>query len=245
MNTRIDPILIATVCLIADFENKRWDKLEQQFLAKLMNGKPVEYYGRHIKSLAIYGGSSQNEDINRILAICTGVENLLLVTPAWGLDLFLNPQAGRNFRRLTIHLERFFPRYYRTPNFDHPCFANLTHLHLLDDEDWTTYAGWESLTSLTHLAFSCCSPEQLTQLMQTLSTIQYVALGSYRSGERYKYTTVMVNNSPHIRAAWSVRAVLLSEIPIYDWKEGARGEGDFWDVVEREVERRLEESSVD
>jgi hypothetical protein len=31
----------------------------------------------------------------------------------------------------------------------------------------------------------------------------------------------------------------LGEIPEYDWERGARGEGDFWDIVEEEVERRL------
>jgi hypothetical protein len=83
------------------------------------------------------------------------------------------------------------------------------------------------------------------QLIQTLPTVRYVALGHYCCGERYKYADAAVNNSPHIRAAWGVRVVVLSEIPEYDWERGARGEGDFWDLVEQEVERRLEEGSVD
>jgi hypothetical protein len=35
-----------------------------------------------------------------------------------------------------------------------PAVIRLTHLHLMDDDgDWSTYAGWENLVSLTHLAF--------------------------------------------------------------------------------------------
>ncbi|KAF8961356.1 hypothetical protein BDZ97DRAFT_1207800 [Flammula alnicola] len=229
-----------------DSESKQQDRLER-FLAQLTKGKPVEYYAQHIKNLAILGGFVQNKEIDRILAICTGVENLVVLAPAWGLDFFENPQAGRNLRRLTIKLEKFNRQFGSTPNFYHPCFANLTHLHLSDDDDdWPTYAGWETLASLTHLAFACSGPpEKIMQLMQTLPTVRYVALGSYHGGERYKYAYATVNNSPHIRAAWGVRVVFLGEIPQYDWERGARGEGDFWDVVEQEVERRLKEGSVD
>jgi hypothetical protein len=73
----------------------------------------------------------------------------------------------------------------------------------------------------------------------------YVALGSYRGGKEYKDADAAVNNSPYIRAAWGVRVVLLSRIPVYDWERGAKGELDFWDLVEDEVERRLEEGSVE
>jgi hypothetical protein len=238
MNTRLDPILIATVCITQNFQSKRRDQLER-FLVKLTNGKPAEYYAQHIKNLAILGGFFEKEGINRILAICTGVENLVVLAPARGFDFFENPQAGRNLRRLTIKLENFSRSF---PNFNHSCFSNLTHLHLSDDnDDWPAYAGWGNLTSLTHLAFSCAVPDETLPLLQTLPTIQYVALGNYCDGERYKYAETVVNNSPHIRAAWGVRVVFLSEIPEHDWERGARGGGDFWDVVEQEVKRRLEE----
>lgn len=32
--------------------------------------------------------------------------------------------------------------------------------------------------------------------------------------------------------------VMMSDIPQYHWERGARGEGDSWDLVEREMERR-------
>ena len=79
--------------------------------------------------------------------------------------------------------------------------------------------------------------------MQSLPAIQYVALGYYNGDERYRYADVVVNNSPHFRAAWGVRVVALGNIPRSDWKRGARGEDDFWNVVEDEVERRLQDGS--
>ena len=98
------------------------------FLAKLSNGKPVDYFAQHIKNLAIRNPFSQTETVNGILAICTGVENLVLSAP-YGINFFQNPRAGRNLRRLTINLGRQFGS---RPNFYRPCFANLTHLHLWD-----------------------------------------------------------------------------------------------------------------
>jgi hypothetical protein len=124
-HTRIDPLLITTI-VIKDVGSllEQWER-QRQFLAKLTNGKPVEYYAQHIKNLAIFGAFSQHEVINRILTICTGVENLLLLGTDEGFDLLENPHAGRNLRRLCIELQRFFPPG-STPTFYHPCFANLT-----------------------------------------------------------------------------------------------------------------------
>ena len=236
---RIDPILIATVCIMDDFGRERRARPEL-FLAKLTNGEPPNYYAQHIKNLAIVGGFDINaKPIEHILAVCTGVENLVLLTQAFDIGFFKHPLAGRNLRRLAINLERFESK----SNFNHPCFTNITHLHLWD-HDWPTYPGWENLASLTHLAFACSgTPSQVRQLMRKVPTVRYVALGSYHGENRYG--DAVINNGRHRRKAWSVRVVFLGNIPDYDWERGARGKGDFWDVVEREVQRRLGESSVD
>jgi hypothetical protein len=108
--------------------------------------------------------------------------------------------------------------------------------------------GWETLASLTHLAFSCyafAGPEEIIRLMCTLPTIQYVALGYYRGCDQYgDHVDSTDDTSPHTRAEWGERVVFLSGIPPNDWERGARGQGDFWDVVEQEVKRGLQERSV-
>jgi hypothetical protein len=122
-----------------------------------------------------------------------------------------------------------------------------------DDGDWSTYTGWENLVSLTHLAFACyafAGPEEIVRLMRTLPTLQYVALGYYRSSNQFEddvnaTVAATVNNIPHTRAEWGVQVVFLGRIPEYDWERGARGQGDFWGVVEREVKRGLRDKEVD
>ncbi|KAF8626703.1 hypothetical protein AX15_004727 [Amanita polypyramis BW_CC] len=243
VQTWIDPILISTVFISEDGGSGQRDTLGQ-FFAKLINGKPVGYYAQHVKNLAITGPFSQVEMIDRILAICNGVENLLLPASVYGLNFLENYRGNCKLRKLCIKLQTI--KFGSIPNFHHPCFAGLTHLHLRDDDDdWPSYIGWETLTSLTHLALTCSGPpETVKQLMQTLPSIRYVALGYYGS-ERYNYAETVVDNRPHFRAAWGTRIVVLSLISRYDWVRGARGEGDFWEVVEREVERRLQEGSAD
>ena len=71
-----------------------------------------------------------------------------------------------------------------------------------------------------------------------------MAFGFYKSSPRTRYAEVVVYNVPHITAAWGVRVVFLSEIPQHDWEWGAQGEGDFWNVVEQEVERLLEQDAI-
>ena len=259
LDARIDPILLKTV-IMEDFGSviEKRDQLGQ-FFFKLPHGKPVGYYAHHIKNLAIYGTFSQTEMINRILGICAaGLENLvLLVSPrdTWKFDLLDNPLAGCHLRRLTIQLDKFFPSGFESeatqPNFHHPCFKNLTHLHLYDSaEKWPTYGGWDTLTSLTHLAFKFASPQHTIHLIQTtLQGVRYVAIGHYEDIERWRYAQAMVDNSGSDES-WSAvqgtsgpgmqfgNVVFMNGIPQADWERGVRGQGDFWHVVEWEVERR-------
>ncbi|KIM37223.1 hypothetical protein M413DRAFT_31147 [Hebeloma cylindrosporum] len=250
----VDPILIESVCITEDFDSKfrRRVRLEG-FLAKLTNGKPRQYYVQHIKNLAIFGRFFETAHINRIVAICSGVENLLVLPTAHGLDFFEDPHhKGRRLRRLAIdmsHCNFDSLRFGTNPHFYHRCFANLTHLHIMDDdEDWCRYAGWETLVNLTHIAFACYSyagREAIAWLLQKLPTIRYVAFIYYHVDNAYEYYINANNSPPHTRPEWGARVVFLSGIPQSDWERGARGQGDFWDVVERLVQRGLPAGSVE
>ncbi|KAF8626700.1 hypothetical protein AX15_004724 [Amanita polypyramis BW_CC] len=237
----IDPILISTV--IINVDGRGSDQLLQRFLSKLTNGKPAEYYARHVKNLTILGHLYHEvaDMVNNVLAICSGVERLRLEPFFASADLRI-PQVAHNLRRLTIKLGSL--QYETTPSFHRPYFANLTHLHLWDPY-WSNFPGWENLTSLTHLAFVYTGTrKRVAHLMKTLPGIQYVAIGSYDEDQYKKYTGAVVNNNPPFGTAWGVRVVFLSELPTDDWERGVKGQGDFWDVVEQEVERRLAEGSA-
>ncbi|KJA28682.1 hypothetical protein HYPSUDRAFT_82281 [Hypholoma sublateritium FD-334 SS-4] len=240
----IDPILISTICIMEDIRSREQVKIKS-FIAKLTSGKnPVEYYARHVKSLALFSFFSYSErEVDVILAICTGVKNLAIKAHVRHLNFFDNPQAGTALRRLYID-------YWQHRNFSghsfHACFRNITHLHLRDmDAVWPYYTGWETLTHLTHVAFESFSSDKVVPVIQILPVVQYVALAAHYAEPQSQHngSDIVVDNSTlSLTEAWEVRVVLLgSSIPLSDWERGARGKSDFWDVVENEVERRLRE----
>ncbi|KAF9473293.1 hypothetical protein BDN70DRAFT_397832 [Pholiota conissans] len=259
VNEWIDAILIETVVFVRPpfSDSSQTSRRQELFLSKLTAGKPAEYYARHVKNLAIIGSFGLEAEvsvINQILAICSGVENLVLaVSNSKGrFDFLAGPQALPNLRRLTITLRTFTirpvvgqPGSWTKPNFHHYCFSSLTHLHVADkDTSYATFTGWENLTSLTHLELS--SPDgqdQTILLLQKLPIVRYIAIGSYFTTRESRYAAATLFCLQSFTGVWSDRVVYLSEIPGHDWERGAWGEGDFWDIVEREVERRLAQKS--
>jgi hypothetical protein len=120
--------------------------------------------------------------------------------------------------------------------FNCPCFANLTHLHLYDEaEEWSEYKGFELLRSLTHFAVAYCSPQTLAFVMPKLPALQYVAICSYGSNEHGR---TRVHNNRIARDVYGIRVVWLTGLTKRAWERGARGEGDFWEIVEQEVTSR-------
>lgn len=214
LNSRMDRILLETV-IMEDFGSviDKRDRLGE-FLAKLTNfNKPVGYSAQHIKNLAFFGAFSQTDMINRVLGICCAggsIENLVLLITYESVrfNLLDNPLVGWNLRRMTVQLDTLFPSGSEsTPNFHHPCFGNLTHLHLYDKaEKWPSYAGWETLTNLMHLAFAHANPKKTLRLIQTtLRNVRYVMIGRYEASELLRYSAAVVDDGAVLRAGWGER----------------------------------------
>lgn len=91
-----------------------------------------------------------------------------------------------------------------------------------DVSEWLAYPGWETLVSLTHLAFAHAVPEKTLEIMQTLPTVRYVVIGCHYDNEMYRFIDAAVEDSPQIRAVWGIRVVFLSTISSYDWKQATR-----------------------
>jgi hypothetical protein len=208
--------------------------------------KPPEFYSKHVKNLWI-SAPDDPPAFERILSICSGVENLVVFSGRRSIYLpfipFLeHPNAGSHLRRLTCKLETFFQPWSTGQNFHHTCFANLTHLHLYDEmEDWTTYVGFENLRSLTHLAFACCGPEELAIVMPKLPVLQYVALCSYKAADwlaQWGDACVPTVSRRVPVEVYGIKVVWIEGLSMRDWERGVAGRGDFWDVVEQEVATR-------
>ena len=203
-----------------------------------IDSKPPEFYSKHVKNLWI-SAADDRQAFERILSICSGVENLALFPMRrrifYPFVPFLDiPNAGSHLRRLTCKLEYLFIPWSTNQNFHHPCFANITHLHLFDEtEDWSTYEGFENLRSLTHLAFSCCSQKELAILMPKLPALEYVAFCSYKIDE----SELSVSRRVPIEV-YGIKVVWIEGLCMDDWERGAAGRGDFWELVEQEVAMR-------
>ena len=235
---RIDPILYETMVL-ATSSTKTGFEL---FMANI-DCKPLVFYAKHVKNLWI-SAVDDPDAFERVLSICSGVENLVLFPMRRYINYpfvpFLErPSAGSHLRRLTCHLEYLFPPWSTMQNFQHACFANLTHLHLFD-EHWSDYAGFENLRSLTHLALACCGPEELAIVIPKLPVLEYVALCSYKDDDFY---VPMVNKRVpvEVHAMYGIRVVWVDGVNRADWERGTTGGADFWDLVEREVTQRRAE----
>ena len=100
-----DPISEETICLQSSQELGR-------FHPALKNT------AQRVKNLAIIGMFNRKEsEIDTILAMCNGVENLLVSAAVYNLGFFTNPQAGQKLRRLTIQLRKFRPPSGSKPTF--------------------------------------------------------------------------------------------------------------------------------
>ena len=188
-------------------------------------------------------GIVDTDAFQRILIICSSsVENLVLFPGIhWNLAhpfiAFLeHPSAGDRLRRLTINLEHVFLPWSSMEIFNCPCFTNLTHLHLYDEaEEWSGYKGFELLRSLTHFAVACSSPEALAIVMPKLPALQYVVICHYGSNEHGR---TRIHDNRVTRDVYGIRVVWLTGLTKRDWESGARGKGDFWEIVEQEVNSR-------
>jgi hypothetical protein len=205
-----------------------------------LDRKPPEFYSKHVKNLWISAPVDPVAFL-RILTLCSGIENLVLFPWRHGISFQEHLNSTSSLRRLTLKLEHLFLPYSTGQHFNYPFFANITHLHLYDEsEEWSAYAGFEHLRSLTHLALACCGPDHLGIVMPKLPAIEYVALCSYKN----TYGRPVINREVPVEV-YGIKVVWLYGLTRRDWECGTTGRADFWDIVEKEVARRRTERYVD
>ena len=149
--SRIEPIIYSVV-------NLHRDKTYRAFLRTIETSttKSTSFFSTHVKSLCVAYDVSDHR-IGRVIHACQGVTSLTFWTvrapicyqPSQDITQILGPLRPR---KLSIFLTGILNHFQ--PPFQAPFFQNITHLSVVNSwEDWSTWSGFDHLSSLTHLSF--------------------------------------------------------------------------------------------
>jgi hypothetical protein len=142
--------------------------------------------------------------------------------------------GGLQARRLTIGIEQLF--LGRTIDLQHPAFASVTHLDLLDDADTTQEISVQLslLLALTHLRLvGGIAPRVLVVTLSDCRSLR-VLINRWHGTDRAE-AKIMADNPP---AADPRFVVLLWSDYLADWELGARGGDDFWVQAEEFIAKK-------
>ncbi|KAL4078080.1 hypothetical protein J3A83DRAFT_1725850 [Scleroderma citrinum] len=127
-----------------------------QFLDAL-SYRPPEFPSLYVKSLCLQP-QLPHDVCNKLLSVCTGLESLALWIPSHpgtAAELITLLSSLPLLTSLSINLTAILsPRHPKPILQNHPVFANITHLDVVNNWAlWTSSLGIESLPCVTHLAF--------------------------------------------------------------------------------------------
>ncbi len=154
---RIDPVLYGSVKLLRRSTTRL-------FLRTLESSKSPDFYRTHVKSVSFsVDVHCQIDRAIKILKICGRITHLsIYFVPAEHLPVptlatcytsgaYESVMSGICPKNFTVYFPPTIHLFY--PNFQLPLYASVTHLTVLNDwVDWTTWRGFELLTSLSHLS---------------------------------------------------------------------------------------------
>jgi hypothetical protein len=203
-----------------------WNDTLKLFL-RTAKQRPASFFDAHVKSVLICGSLQTVE----FLQCCSwsNVKNFACWGPSLvGVYPFVqNLQPRRLSVRLDIDIQ---PTIVTSPS---GFFANLTHLEILDGDDWDDASTIILLPSLTHLSF--VFEERLSRptsecMKEILSDCKSLAV-----------LLLLPNDNFTLDPGWDSRLVLLwHESPEYvrDWENGCRGLPCIWTIAEEMVAQR-------
>ncbi|KAJ7141786.1 hypothetical protein C8R43DRAFT_1017203 [Mycena crocata] len=186
----------------------------------LIDSKPAVFFGRHVRNLMIddrAGGSA-----HRILAVCTGIENLWTNCSRW------DELASLSLKQLYVQIRPIFHNFYA----GHPFFARITHLELLDRAHPHSSADnmgfWTRLSlipQLTHLSFN--DDEFLVICAHLLESCKLLSVLIYFEVD------VVVPVPQDLRFV-----AMACPSHCQDWQMGIYSGGDYWTRAEECIAKR-------
>lgn len=201
---------------------------------RMINLRGPDFCARHVKTLCL-SGTFKLPDIERLLSVCTGTENLFI--EGWPCRLFLQgPNLNENFTKLSfrrIYIKMPWHMALSDPlptwPLQAPFATNLTHLDMRNMEPrWFGWLGYERMYRLTHLAmqfFFRVNHHRFTGP----DSLRVVVLFYPRSGLSTLELPDMLGE---------IKPVLMPMLAKYDMWAMDTVAADFWELAEHVLQER-------
>ncbi|KAJ7127593.1 hypothetical protein C8R43DRAFT_1210837 [Mycena crocata] len=201
-------------------------------ISNMMRAKQASFFHERVRHIC-FARTSDPQDIAKILVVCTAAVNIAFFNAEVGASL---PPvlAALPLQRLSATLGDLF--YPSAPDLEHPLFANITHLDILDwrDGGWDMWDGLAGLPRLTHLSFNDDISNSVCQgALDDCSALEVLVIVWSRR--------VVLEEDPYDRAELTVdsRFVMIVVTKyLEDWETGARGGEDYWSRADQFVKKR-------
>ncbi|KAF7346316.1 hypothetical protein MSAN_01859200 [Mycena sanguinolenta] len=215
-------------------------------LLDTLSSQPPGFAAEHIRHLFLpYTVLERETRVARLLAICSGVQDLVLMNTPMPRDLGpfrLGLLAKMPLTRLCVSAKNLFAP--GPVDFTHALFAHVTHLDLLDEVrgSWDTrWAGLALIPRLTHLAFEISMSGSwgwenvIYGALKHCPKLQVLALmwspwlrDTMRQNQYEDKIGRLADSDPRF-------VIVLQASYTHDWEAGARGGIDAWSRAEQLV----------
>jgi hypothetical protein len=230
----VEPLLYHTIAVeysraIDGYPIFTWDAL-----LHALRFKPPSFFHDSVRNLCILVNYGSRANVSALLAVYTGVENLLLSPSDLGCEYstgMASLMASLPLTHLSGFLEPMFP--YLPPT--HSLFSRITHLELRSAgllRDGMKIGRYLSLvTCLTHLSFDDSAFIPLVSpLLKTHQSLR-VLVCIHRFGQYGQLDELA--SDPRFVFMW-----VWNHSYLLDWQMGAHGGGDYWSCAEDSISRR-------
>ncbi|KAJ7273942.1 hypothetical protein C8J57DRAFT_1714911 [Mycena rebaudengoi] len=230
-HTWLQPLLYRVIVWARPGTDVSWHRMPPLWPDELA---PARTAPLHVRHLVLYSMGISTTQVKNLLAVCTGVRNLVFY--GFATDPSFIPYIDR-IRPLMLGLNAA-ELFAGPPDFAHPLFTNVTHLDLWDTDSFPAYSedSWRSLALLpcmTHLLFYLDFyleedvPVRHLHILLSDSKLLRALIIMWVNWDVYEE---VCKNAGAKYPTNDVRFVMtLSNNFLSDWIGGAWGRADLWD----------------
>ncbi|KAL0946213.1 hypothetical protein HGRIS_012472 [Hohenbuehelia grisea] len=208
---------------------------------RTLESKPPSFFAAHVKTLCLTANTVTLQQAQRLLSICSGLENLICWAGANSANLS-SYISSKKLRRLSAKMEVLFPEDPTMDDIRHPMFKALTHLDIVNPLEPPSLQHWDGLSALqnlTHLALGDLfywSPQAvsttITYILDRCENLQalIVVCGSKPQRERLALEH-KDNTKLHLLPSFHHP----QDYPVYMGEIRQRGDQGVWMNADREI----------